>query len=58
MRTVRIKMNVQCVPTIQQCTRFLMILILSSQPESNLQLCVHIWIRPFIQILKLKLTGC
>ena len=34
MRTVRIKVNAHCVPTIQMCTRFLRILILTSHLES------------------------
>ena len=42
------KINVQCVPTIQLCTRFLRILILTSHLESNLK--VHVWIRPFNQV--------
>ena len=34
MGTVRIKINAHCVPTIQLCTRFLKILILTSHLES------------------------
>ena len=34
MRTVRIKINAHCVPTIQLCTRFLRILILTTHLES------------------------
>ena len=33
MRTVRIKINAHCVPTIQLCTRFLRILILLESIE-------------------------
>ena len=36
MHTVRIKINVQCVLTIQLCTRFPRVLILTSHSESNL----------------------
>ena len=34
MRTIRIKINAHCVPTIQLCTRFRRILILTSHLKS------------------------
>ena len=34
---------------------FLRILILTAHPESKLHLCVHVWIRAFIQVHVLKL---
>ena len=41
MRTVRIRIIVQCVPTILLCTHFLKVHILTSHSESNLQICTR-----------------